>query len=381
MTTLLNVGDQRHKRILTLIGAGFVVALVVALLLYSAITNLSGRSSGSAISIAIDTPYVGQGVADGTAVILHGVKVGEVTGISKLAGRRVRLDVQLQRGPTTGLTDAVGIDFRPANYFGVTGINLNPTDHGQILRNGASIRVAPAGNFTLQTLLYRLGELSHQVITPQLISVLDRATRYTDALNPLFETMILVSTTVTDVQKVSTAQLLRNTAAISAGLPSYMDALITTANGYLMNNLGVGYDPVKDRETNRLLPYYDAQRLKYYNEASRELATNPDKFVFGRLREYFVGARQDLFSKIGNVEGSHTYDLFPVVDEARVVANVVPRLLQPADIADKLGELRSRLERMYAGSGDQRALQVRIVLDELPGVGAPLQLMLGGGAG
>ena len=31
-------------------------------------------------------------------------------------------------------------------------------------------------------------------------------------------------------------------------------------------------------------------------------------------------------------------------------------------------ELRSRLERMYAGSGDQHALQVRVILDQLPGV-------------
>jgi hypothetical protein len=378
VTTLLRVNEQRYDRILTLIGAGFVLVLVVALLLHITVISSSGRSAKSAISVSIETPYVGQGVDDGTAVILHGVKVGEVREISKLAGSRVRLDVELQSGPTRGLTDAVGVDFRPANYFGVTGINLTPADHGQILRDGTSINVTPTGNFTLQTLLYRLGELSHKVITPQLIGVMDRATRYTDALNPLFETMILVSTTVTDVQTVSTTQLLRNTAAISAGLPAYLDAAIATGNGYLMNSVGVGFDPVKHREANKFLPYYDAEQLKYYNEASHLLATNPDKFVFGRFREYFLGSRFDLFTKVGDLEKSHTYDLFPMLDEVRVMADVVPRLVQPADIADKLGELRSRLERMYAGSGDQRALQVKIVLDELPGVGAPFGLMLGG---
>jgi hypothetical protein len=378
MTTLLRVHEQRYERILTWVGAGFVLVTVSVLLLYVTVISSSGRPANNAIAVAIETPYVGPGVGDGTAVILHGVKVGEVKEVSKLAGSRVRVDLELQQGPTNGLTDAVGIDFRPANYFGVTGINLTPTDHGQILGNGASISVTPMGNFTLQTLLYRLGELSHQVITPQLIRVMDRATRYTDALNPLFETMILVSTTITDVQTVSSAQLLRNTAAISAGLPSYLDAAIATGNGYLMNAVGVGYDPVKNRETNTLLPYYDPQRLKYYNEASHTLATDPDKWVFGRFNEYYVGARLDLFSKFGDLEKSHTYDLLPLLDEVRVMADVVPRLLQPTDIADKLRELRSRLERMYAGSGDQRALQVRVVLDELPGVGAPLQLALGG---
>jgi hypothetical protein len=378
MTTLLSVNDQRHRRILTSIGAGFVLFAVGALLLYVTVINPSGRAAKNAISVVIETPYVGQGVADGTAVILHGVKVGEVRDISKLAGNRVRLDVELQNGPTRGLTDAVGIDFRPANYFGVTGINLTPADHGQTLRNGTSISVTPAGNFTLQTLLYRLGELSHQVVTPQLVNVMDRATRYTDALNPLFETMILVSTSVTDVQRVSTEQLVRNTAAISAGLPAFLDATISTGDHYLRNNAGVGFDPERDRAANPYIQYYDARMLQYYNDASHLLATDPDKFVFGRFRSFFAASRYDLFTKLGDLEKSHTYDLFPLLDETRAMADVVPQLLQPADIANKLGELRSRLERMYAGSGDQRALQVRIILDQLPGVAAPLGLMLGG---
>ncbi|WP_237112129.1 MlaD family protein [Mycobacteroides abscessus] len=378
MTTLLRVNEQRHERILTLIGTGFVSVLLVVALMYAFVINAPGRPVADAISVAIETPYVGQGVDSGTAVILHGVKVGEVKGVSKLGVGRVRVEVELQSDPTRGLTDAVGIDFRPANYFGVTGINLTPVDHGQSLRNGASISVTPSGNFTLQTLLYRLGELSHDVVTPQLISVMDRATRYTDALNPLFETMIRVSTTVTDVQKVSTEQLLRNAAAISAGLPSFMDSAISAGNNYLMNYVGVGFDPDKDREVNPYLRYYDDKQLANYNEASHVLATDPDKFAYGRLREYFVGARLDLFSKIGDLEKSHVYDLYPLLDQVRVLADVVPGILKPVELADKLGELRSRLERMYVGSGDQRALQVKLVLDQLPGVAAPLGLMLGG---
>ncbi|MFV8166168.1 mammalian cell entry protein [Mycobacterium sp. 134] len=369
--------DRKHERILTWIGAGFVVLCVLAVLLYSTVINPSGRPAKDTISVAIDTPYVGQGVDNGTSVILHGLKVGEVSEISKLPDSRVRVDVELQSGPTKGLTDAVGIDFRPANYFGVTGVNLIPADHGEVLSNGASISVTPTGNFTLQTLLYRLGELSHDVITPQLISVVDRATRYTDALNPLFETMILVSTAVTDVQTVSTEQLLRNTAAISVGLPPFLDGAISAGQGYIWNSAGVHFDPEATRAGNPYLKYYSQEKVDYFNSAVDDLAANPDKFVYGRLREYFKGAKYDLFSKVGDLEGSHTFDLFPVVDQVRVMADVVPRLVNPTDLGDKLGELRSRLERMYAGSGDQHALQVRIMLDQLPGVSAPLGVMLG----
>lgn len=378
-TTLLRVNEQRHARILTLIGAGFVAVLLVAVLLYVTAINPSGRPAKSTVSVAIETPYVGQGVDDGTAVILHGVKVGEVNTVSKLGGNRVRLDLELQAKPTKGLTDAVGIDFRPANYFGVTGINLIPADRGQVLRNGAAISVTPTGNFTLQTLLYRLGELSQQVISPELVGVIDRATRFTDGLNPLFETMIQVSTTVTDVQKVSTAQLLRNATAITVGLPPFLDATISTAEYYLRTELGVGFDAVEDRENNPFLSYYDEPMRRYYDEATHTLATDPDRFAFGRVAEFLVGAEFDLFSKVGILLSSHTYDLFPVLDQVRVMADVVPRLVSPTDLGAKLGELRSRLERMYAGSGEQRALQVRIVLDQLPGVAAPMGLILGAG--
>ena len=380
MTTLLRVSDQEHKRILTAIGAGFVALCVVGVLLYFAAISPSSRLAANAMSVAVETPYVGQGVADGTAVILHGVEVGKVKQISKLGANRIRLDLELQKGPTKALTDAVGIDFRPANYFGVTGINLTPSDHGQILRNGATISVTPTGNFTLQTLLYRLGGVARQVVTPQLINVIEKATRYTDALNPLFETMIQVATTVTDVQKVSTEQLLRNTAAITVGLSPFLDATFSTGNEFLTTDSGTGFDPVKDRAKNQFLAYYDKPMLDYYNEAAHTLATDPDKFTFGRNTEWLqVGAQFDLFSKLGNLLSSHTYDLFPLLDEVRVLADVVPRLASPTDLSFKLGELRSRLERMYAGSGEQRALQVRILLDQLPGIAAPMGLMLGAG--
>jgi hypothetical protein len=59
------------------------------------------------------------------------------------------------------------------------------------------------------------------------------------------------------------------------------------------------------------------------------------------------------------------------------MSDVVPRLISPVDIGDTLRELRTRLEHMYAGSGDQRALQVRVILDALPGQAGPLQLALG----
>jgi hypothetical protein len=190
--------------------------------------------------------------------------------------------------------------------------------------------------------------------------------------------MIQVSTTVTNVQQVSTEQLLRNATAVTVGLPPMMDAAISTGDDYLHTAIGVGFDPKRTRDNNPYYQYYTDQEKKYYDDATHLLATDPEKFVWGRVQEYFVGAQFDLFSKLGDLEKSHIYDLFPVLEETRVMADVVPKVVPAQDFGDTLRELRTRLERMYAGSGDQRALQVRIVLDQLPGVAAPLGLVLGG---
>jgi hypothetical protein len=376
MTSLLRKSDESETRILTRIG-GAVVLVMTVLIAVGFAVNPFGRTPKNVLSVAIDTPYVGQGVVSGTPLIMHGVKVGEVTAVSSLPTGQVRLNTQLQSASTTGLTDAMGIDFRPANYFGVTGINLIPAEGGLPLRSGTQISVTPKGNFALQALLYRLGELSNQVVTPQLISVVERATRYTDALNPLLETMIIVSTTVTNVQKVSTAQLLRNTTGINVAYPGFMDALINTGDLYLHTKIGIGFNADEDVKTNPFMPTYDDAMLKQYDTARHLLESNPDEFVFGRAKEWLKGAETDLFSKVGNLLSSHMNDLFPVVEELRAITDVVPKLIPAGDISDTLRELRERLERMYAGSGDQRALQVRVILDELPGQAGPLDLALG----
>lgn len=376
MTSLLRTSAEAETRILTRAGAIFVVCIAAVVSLHFAVNPFANKQD-DVISVGIETPYVGEGVAGGTPVIMHGVKVGEVTAVSNIRGGGVRLKTNLQSRPVSGLTTAMGIDFRPSNYFGVTGVNLIPGEGGEPLRTAAEIKVIPKGNYTLQRLLYRLGELSNQVVTPLLVDVIERVTRYTDALNPLLETMVVVATSVTDVQTVSTEQLLRNTTGVNVAYPGFADALINTGDMFLRTYEGIGFDPEVDLQNNPFVSTYDEKMLKQYNDARHLLATNPDEFVRGRFNEWLTGAETGLFYKVGHLLSSHPYELYPVVNEIRAVADVVPILAPATEIADTLRELRTRLERMYEGSEEQRALQVRIVLDALPGVAAPMGLALG----
>ncbi|WP_238159361.1 MlaD family protein [Mycobacterium sp. MFM001] len=333
---------------MTIVGTAVVLCgVLVGLLIVS--HPFAGRAAGL-ISVVIDTPYVGQGVAKGTPVVMHGVTVGEVTAVSSLPSGGVRLNADLQKKPVAGLTATMNIDFRPVNYFGVTGINLIAGTGGQPLRDGTQINTVPKGNFTLQALLSRLGEESTGVLTPQLIQVIDKATRYTDALDPLIETVLIAGNAVARVQTVSTERLLTNTTGLSVAFPSTFDALVGLADALLNNDDTLWHigsaDVTAEEWEQKFLP-------------TQKVATTK------------------VLGLVGKLEASHLGDLISVVDSVNALTDVVPPLIRPEGFAKMLAELRSRFEKMYAGTPEQRALRVRIVLDSLPGVAGPLSAMGG----
>ncbi|BCO98596.1 Mammalian cell entry related domain protein [Mycobacterium intracellulare] len=345
---LLHASAESEKRTLTIVGTALVLCVVAVGGLLMVFKPFGGRPA-NAISMAIDTPYVGPGVAKGTELVMHGVKVGEVTAVSRLSGGGVRLNADLQKTPIAGLTDAMAIDFRPVNYFGVTGINLIAGAGGRPLRDGTHLKITPKGNFTLQALLSRLGRLATGTLTSRLIQVVEKATRYTDALDPLAETLLISANALANTQTVSTAQLLRNATGLSVAFPSFTDAMLDAGADLThgTNKLNKGtWNASDDEYSHTILPFMQ-----------------------------FVA--DNLFGAIGRLEYTHIDDLAPMVDTVKALTDVVPPLIRPQGISEMLVELRSRLEKMYAGTPEQRALQVRIVLDSLPGVAAPLAALGG----
>lgn len=336
---LLRGSQESQDRKLTI--AGIVVVLSAIAVSFVAVWHPSASETPARISVAIDTPYVGQGVRDGTAIVMHGVQVGVVKAISSLPGGGVRLQSDLQKGPVAGLTDTMKIEFRPINYFGVTGITLASGSGGQQLRNGMQITTVPQ-NSTLQAVLSRLGQVSVSALTPRLISVIDRIVQYTDGLTPLLETVLIATHAVADIQTVSTERLLVTTTGVSVAFPTFTDAL-----------LGSGED-------------FTAVPRRYNDEQWRN----------GVQEAYRVGSTE-LFGGFGRLESNYVDDLLPAIDGVKALTDPVPALVRPDDFANTLVQLRTRLQKLFAGNGDQRALQVKIVLDNLPGVAAPLAAMGG----
>ncbi|WP_112596236.1 Mammalian cell entry related domain protein [Mycobacteroides abscessus] len=330
------MSEESEARTMAVVGL-CVLSCVAAITAWIVIDPFA-RPKSNILGITIESPYVGEGVQPGTALLLHGVAVGEITHVVSVQGGGVRMRADVQRGPTAGLTDTMSIDFRPANYFGVTGISLSPGEGGRALADGLSIKAIPAGNFTLQALLARLGEISHGVLTPKLIDVIDRTTTYLDGVDPLLETMLTVADSLAKVQKVGTTQLLTNATGISVAFPGFVDGAVSTGDQYLHGGL-------------------DGATEDYYRNI---YSTTIDL------------ASTDLFGAAGKLLGSHGEELAPLTNMIKLLTDVAPGVIPSAEIAYTADELRTRLEKLYSGPPDRRAVNVRVILDGLPGVAAPM---------
>lgn len=328
---------ETENRITTSIGLAATVA--AALVAGLAFANPFDRESDDTLGVVIESPYAGQGVEAGTDVLMHGVKVGEVKRVSSLPEGGVRMEANFERAPTAGLTDEVDFDFRPANYFGVTGINLRENPAGAPLADGTVIRTAPTGNFTLQALLARLGDVTHGTLTPQLIDVVDRATTYVDGLDPLLETMLVVASSFADVQTVDTARLLTNATGLSVAFPGFVHGAMTTGDQFLH----AGLDGVSE---------------EYFQHTQRPAID-------------FVAT--ELFGAIGKLVSSHSTELAPLTDMIKILTDIAPGLVPSDEISDSVREYRMRLERLFTGPPDRSAVDVRVILDDFPAIAAPMQ--------
>jgi hypothetical protein len=337
---LLRGSQESQQRKLLIIGTAMVVCCLAVFVVI--VSNPFGGRPADQISVAIDSPYVGQGVSVGTPLVMHGVEIGVVKGKSTLPGGSTRLVSDLQKQSVAGLTDTMKIDFEPINYFGVTGINVVPGQGGQLLRDGMRVSAVPQGNSTLQAMLTRVGEVAAAALTPKLIAVIDRTMRYTDALNPMVETILIATKAVADVQNVSTARLLTNATGISVAFPSFTDAAVGAID--------------------------DMTRAPR-NFSDEEWKNGPQEAI----HQAAIG----VFGPASRILGNYVDDLLPAVDGLKALTDPIPVLFRPDDFGNTLVGLRTRLEKLFAGNGEQRALQVKIVLDSLPGVAAAVNAMGG----
>jgi hypothetical protein len=184
---------------------------------------------------------------------------------------------------------------------------------------------------------------------------------------------VTVTQALADVQTVPTEQLLANTSSIAAAVPEYTDAAIEASTRItdFKYHPGQTFPLASTTVTKTHYPFLEGVHVPNLADETEDHFQKVD-IAFIQL------AADGLFGAVGKLLYSHVDDLFPLITGIKALTDVTPPLLRPSDIAQKLAELRSRFEKLYAGNGDQHAISVRILLDSLPGVAAPLGISVGG---
>jgi hypothetical protein len=289
-------------------------------------------------------PALGPGVKPGTKVLLHGAEVGEVTEVSAKNADSVTVAVVLQRASAQLITDSVEVDFRPENYFGITALNLAKASDGVPLADGQVIRRSAAPDFTMSTMLEQGSLVLDGTLTKSMISSLDKVVRYADGLAPLIRTGIVVADSVAKSQRELPTVLMNRMNDVLAEFPAFS----REAAGALYSI----YDSAYNRRPDGSIGVDDA----FMDETDQALQL----------------AASDLFGKAGALLASHDSELVPLTQLVKSLTDPLPAIIGSGATIDKLIAAVAQVESSFTGTPDQKTLQLRIVMDDLPGVAGPL---------
>lgn len=326
----------RRRRIERITGAA---AIVVAAATGVSMHALSTHSASSNyLGITLDLPYAGDGVHPGTAILVRGVTVGQVSQLRSASSGRALISLELDRTRSKSITDNFKVDFRP-NYFGVTTVDLSPESGGAPLRPGDVLIRDVARNATLSVLLSRSSDLTMSVLTQKMITVFDRAGAYGPAAAASVGAGFSVGRSLSDMENQELTGLLRSLAQLSAPAPMLMNELITMFSQITESKIFARDKQFWDRTTRTL-----------------DLVTT------------------SVFPPLGRLLASRQGELQPAADLAVDLLKFLGWGITEVDMPNRVATLMTALENAYRGPNGSRALNLRISLDHLPAVAAPLSI-------
>lgn len=334
-----------QNRALTVAGliasAVIVVAIVATLVLYPRITAPSGTE------LRLVVPTLGPGVKEKSKVLLRGAEVGVVKSVDATSPDTVKLDIVLSDEAIKSLTDSVEVDYRPANYFGITAVNLLAKPGGSPLRAGQTLSRSKVPDFTMSTMIEHGSTVVDGTLDRQMIATLDKVTQYATGLAPLIETMIVVSDNVARTQKQ---------------LPSTLLAK--------MNDLTDVF-PDANKETLRGLDALTNSVFNRMPDGSRGV----DHAYHKLMDDSLTVAADGLFGAVGELLGSHKTELLPFVTSIKYLVDPVGGIMGGPNSMRKLTTVVNKLQSTFAGPPGEQELRLKIVLDSVPSVSQTLSSM------
>lgn len=327
------------------IAAAVMAALLAIAAVIIVVVRDHERQQGK-LFVSIETPYVAPGIAPGSSVLLHGVEIGKVTDLTRHGDVGVRVELELDDARSAGITDGVEIDFRPANYFGVTALNVRSAGDGSPLADGDSLARRPLGDFSMARMLERASLVVDGTINDDFVSTLDKVVRYANGLNPMIQTGITIADRIARAQVQLPSESLASLDDVLLVLPSFEREVIAGLYG------------LYDTRYNRL--------------PDGSLGLNES--VTAQADAGLSLADCCLFGAAGALLKSHDSELTPVVGAVQLLTDTIPRILAGGALSQRLQTLVAQYEQAMPAAGDGRTVNVRIQLDRLPALAEPFGL-------
>lgn len=336
---------SNQSRTLATAGAAAMLAIVVAIVTTMVVYPRISGPSGTDVHLVL--PNLGPGAQAGTKVLLRGAEVGVVKEADSTDPYSTELDIVLDDGVAHSLTDSFDVDFRPANYFGITGVNLKVKPGGEPIRDGQTIQRDAAPDYTMSTMIKESSIVVDGSLSRDMIRSLNKVTRYASGLSPLIETMIVVADNVSRTQKHLPSTLLNRLNNIMEVFP-----------GANIEALGA-LDAVTNSSFNRMPDGSRGVDKQYHELMDKSLTVAADK----------------LFGAAGVLLDSHSTELTPFINSVKNLVDPIPGVMGDASNMGKIQKAVEGLERSFKGPKGQQTLQLRVILDAIPGVAQPLKSM------
>lgn len=341
----LRGGTRGQMRTLVIAGLSSLAVVIVLIAAVAIVYPKAKAPSGTTIHFVV--PALGPGIKSGSKVLLRGAEVGEVTDIVAPSADSVHLAVVLNDAAAQTLTDSLGVDFRPENYFGVTAVNLVAQRGGKALTDGETLDRTTAPDFTMSTMLERGSIVVDGSLTRDMIDSLDKVMRYANGLAPLIQTGVIVADNVARTQQQLPATLIHRVNNVLDSFPGFTEQTM------------IGLYAITESPYNKL-----PDGSRGVNEGFHTLTDDS-----------LTVAANDLFGKAGALLASHGTELTPLVTIIKYLTDPLPAAIGGGATVAKARAALAGLESSFTGTDQQKTLQLRIVLDSMPAMAGPLARM------
>ncbi|MBY8863417.1 MlaD family protein [Nocardia sp. CA2R105] len=318
-------------------GAAAITIVALVVVGWTAFDHLRGDHR---LHVSLQTELIGDGIDTGSHVQLRGVDVGQVDRIEPLGGDRQRITLSLNRSELHGLDDSLGIEYAPANTFGISVVELRYGPGGAPLSDNATIDLTGrqsgrVDDATMGSLIRSLTQTATQVLTPQFADVLRQAAIDLRAFTPLLQTIVVTAQSIADTQRYASSYLIQQYSSTLDGAAPMIDGTIKLLDH--INNIEV----LRNDK-----PLFDAG-----------VAMIVDK-LWPALGQLGVSMHRNL--------GDYTTMLTPLLS---TIASTVPT---PQRSSAELTQLLDRLNRDFAETPAGPTLNLRLTLHDVPAVAIPL---------